>query len=173
MILLHIASFTRRRGVERKRISLMSCKLLNPRHAFFDQRELVPVNRYHQAVALIAECCGDSVATAERSDQFLEIRGIQTLHISDSIIINEVLTLLLLFRRQYILAHLAARVRADVLIGYSAAHSIVIPSVVHSTQQYENNRAEVSHQPTRQRGVISRLSPFDLHRRLLGGLPRP
>ena len=26
-----------------------------------------------------------------------------------------------------------------------------MPSVVHSTQQYENNRAEVSHQPTRQR----------------------
>ena len=27
----------------------------------------------------------------------------------------------------------------------------VMPSVVHSTRQYENNRAEVSHQPTRQR----------------------
>ncbi len=26
-----------------------------------------------------------------------------------------------------------------------------MPSVVHSTRQYENNRAEVSHQPTRQR----------------------
>jgi len=26
-----------------------------------------------------------------------------------------------------------------------------MPSVVHSTQQYENNRAEVSHQPARQR----------------------
>jgi putative transposase len=26
-----------------------------------------------------------------------------------------------------------------------------MPSVVHSTEQYENNRAEVSHQPTRQR----------------------
>ena len=26
-----------------------------------------------------------------------------------------------------------------------------MPSVLHSTQQYENNRAEVSHQPTRQR----------------------
>ena len=27
----------------------------------------------------------------------------------------------------------------------------VLPSVVHSTMRYENNRAEVSHQPTRQR----------------------
>ena len=26
-----------------------------------------------------------------------------------------------------------------------------MPSVVHSTEPYENNRAEVSHQPTRQR----------------------
>jgi hypothetical protein len=28
-----------------------------------------------------------------------------------------------------------------------------MPSVDHSTKQYENNRAEVSHQPTRQRAV--------------------
>ena len=27
----------------------------------------------------------------------------------------------------------------------------MMPSVPHSTRQYENNRAEVSHQPTRQR----------------------
>jgi putative transposase len=27
----------------------------------------------------------------------------------------------------------------------------VMPSVVHSTEQYGNNRAEVSHEPTRQR----------------------
>jgi putative transposase len=39
----------------------------------------------------------------------------------------------------------------DKLRSYSAAHSMVMPSVVHRTQQYENNRAEVSHQPTRQR----------------------
>jgi putative transposase len=39
----------------------------------------------------------------------------------------------------------------DKLRSYSAAHGLVMPSVVHSTQQYENNRAEVSHQPTRQR----------------------
>jgi len=39
----------------------------------------------------------------------------------------------------------------DKLRSYSAAHGIVMPSVMHSTQQYENHRAEVSHQPTRQR----------------------
>ena len=39
----------------------------------------------------------------------------------------------------------------DKLRGYSAALRIVMPSVVHCTEQYANNRAEVSHQPTRQR----------------------
>ncbi len=43
------------------------------------------------------------------------------------------------------------RLITDKLRSYSAAHRTVMPSVVHSTQQYENNRAEVSHQPTRQR----------------------
>ena len=43
------------------------------------------------------------------------------------------------------------RVITDKLRSYSAAHRIVMPTVVHSTRQYENNRAEVSHQPTRQR----------------------
>ena len=37
------------------------------------------------------------------------------------------------------------------LLSYGAAHRTVMPSVVHSTRQHENNRAEVSHQPTRQR----------------------
>ena len=41
------------------------------------------------------------------------------------------------------------RLITDKLRSYSAAHRTVMPSVVHSTQQYENNRAEVSHQPTR------------------------
>ena len=40
---------------------------------------------------------------------------------------------------------------ASRLRSYAAAHRTVMPSVVHSTEQYENNRAEVSHQPTRQR----------------------
>ena len=43
------------------------------------------------------------------------------------------------------------RVITDKLGSYGAAHRTAMPSVVHSTRQYENNRAEVSHQPTRQR----------------------
>ncbi len=43
------------------------------------------------------------------------------------------------------------RLVTDKLRSYSAAHRSVMPSVIHSTEQYENNRAEVSHQPTRQR----------------------
>ena len=43
------------------------------------------------------------------------------------------------------------RLITDKLRSYSAAHRKIMPSVVHSTAQYENNRAEVSHQPTRQR----------------------
>ena len=43
------------------------------------------------------------------------------------------------------------RLITDKLRSYSAAHRTVLPSVVHSTEQYENNRAEVSHQPTLQR----------------------
>jgi putative transposase len=43
------------------------------------------------------------------------------------------------------------RLITDKLRSYSAAHGSVMPCVVHSTRQYENNRAEVSHQPTRQR----------------------
>jgi putative transposase len=39
----------------------------------------------------------------------------------------------------------------DKLRSYAAAHRIVMPSVAHSSRQYENNRAEVSHPPTRQR----------------------
>lgn len=43
------------------------------------------------------------------------------------------------------------RLITDKLRSYSAAHRTAMPSVIHSTRQYENNRAEVSHQPTRQR----------------------
>ena len=39
----------------------------------------------------------------------------------------------------------------DKLRSYSAAHREVMPSVVHNTDQYRNNLAEVSHKPTRQR----------------------
>ena len=43
------------------------------------------------------------------------------------------------------------RLVTDKLRSYPAAHRRVMPSVGHSTKQHENNRAEVSHQPTRQR----------------------
>jgi len=39
----------------------------------------------------------------------------------------------------------------DKLRSYQAAHREVFPSVVHRTGRYENNRAEVSHQHTRER----------------------
>jgi putative transposase len=39
----------------------------------------------------------------------------------------------------------------DKLRSYGVARRIVMPSVIRSTEQYENNRAEVSHHPTRQR----------------------
>ncbi|MCP3671207.1 MAG: IS6 family transposase, partial [Gammaproteobacteria bacterium] len=38
----------------------------------------------------------------------------------------------------------------DKLKSYSAAKREVMPSIEHSTEQYENNRCELSHQPTRQ-----------------------
>jgi putative transposase len=43
------------------------------------------------------------------------------------------------------------RLVTDKLRSYVAAQRTVMPSVVHDTGRYKNNRAEVSHQPTRQR----------------------
>ena len=43
------------------------------------------------------------------------------------------------------------RLVTDKLRSYGAAHRTIMPSVVHVTERYANNRAEVSHQPTRQR----------------------
>ena len=34
--------------------------------------------------------------------------------------------------------------------SYSAVKRDIMPSINHSTEQYENNRSELSHQPTRQ-----------------------
>ena len=42
------------------------------------------------------------------------------------------------------------KVVTDKLKSYSAAKNELIPSVEHSTVQYENNRCELSHQPARQ-----------------------
>lgn len=43
------------------------------------------------------------------------------------------------------------RLVTDKLGSYAAAHRSVMPSVVHDTRRWANNRAEVSHQPSRQR----------------------
>jgi putative transposase len=43
------------------------------------------------------------------------------------------------------------RLVTDTLRSCSAAHPEALPPVVHDTLQYANKRAEVSHQPTRQR----------------------
>ena len=47
--------------------------------------------------------------------------------------------------------HVPYRVVTDKLKSYGAALRTIMPSVHHVTQQYANNRAEVSHEPTRQR----------------------
>ena len=43
------------------------------------------------------------------------------------------------------------RIVTDKLRSYGVAHRELIPEVIHSTQQYENNRAEQSHEATRVR----------------------
>ena len=43
------------------------------------------------------------------------------------------------------------RLVTDKLKSYGAAHREVMPSVTHNTARYANSRAEVSHQPARQR----------------------
>ena len=43
------------------------------------------------------------------------------------------------------------RLVTDKLGSYRVAHRTIMPSVTHDTSRYANNRAEVSHQPTRQR----------------------
>ena len=43
------------------------------------------------------------------------------------------------------------RIITDQLRSYSAAMRTILCDVVHNTQRYANNRAEASHQPTRQR----------------------
>ncbi len=46
---------------------------------------------------------------------------------------------------------LPRRLVTDKLRSYAAAHRTIMPSVAHDTSRYANNRAEVSHEPTRQR----------------------
>ncbi len=52
-----------------------------------------------------------------------------------------------LFKKQ---ASMPWKIITDKLRSYEAALREIAPSVLHITDQYENNRAEVSHQPTRQ-----------------------
>ena len=47
--------------------------------------------------------------------------------------------------------HEPRRLVTDKLRSYAAAHRTIMPSVAHDTSQYANNRAEVPHEPTRQR----------------------
>ncbi len=49
------------------------------------------------------------------------------------------------------LRYVPNRLITDKLRSYAAAHRTTLPSTHHCTTQYANNRAEVSHQPTRQR----------------------
>jgi len=43
------------------------------------------------------------------------------------------------------------KIVTDKLRSYGVAHRQLMPEVIHSTQQYENNRAEQSHEATRVR----------------------
>ena len=58
---------------------------------------------------------------------------------------------------------LPRRLITDKLRSYPAAHRTVMPSVVHCTDRYANNRAEVSHQPKRQRERQMRLFKSPAH----------
>ena len=64
----------------------------------------------------------------------------------------------------------------DKLASYGAAHRVVMPSVEHRQSKYLNNRAENSHQPTRQReramiAVGTALASGPPHRSQRAGLP--
>ena len=59
----------------------------------------------------------------------------------------------------------ATRGHLDELRSYAAARQTVMPSAVHCTDQYANNRAEVSHQSTAARAVDAHFkSPAHLQR---------
>jgi len=47
--------------------------------------------------------------------------------------------------------HEPRKIVTDKLGSYGVAHRELIPNTIHDTDQYANNRAEVSHQPTRAR----------------------
>ena len=49
------------------------------------------------------------------------------------------------------LCYAPRRIVTDKLRSYGAARKEVLPDVIHDNDKWQNNRAEVSHQPTRQR----------------------
>ena len=58
------------------------------------------------------------------------------------------------------------RIVTDKLRSYGVAHRELMPDVIHDNGQYANNRAELSHQPTRvrERGVRRFKSPRQARR---------
>jgi putative transposase len=52
------------------------------------------------------------------------------------------------------------KIVTDKLRSYGVAHRELMPDVIHSTRQYENNRAEQSHEPTRVRERVMRGAAF-------------
>ena len=48
------------------------------------------------------------------------------------------------------------KIVTDKLRSYGIAHRELIPDTIHDTSQYANNRAELSHQPTRVRERVMR-----------------
>jgi putative transposase len=48
------------------------------------------------------------------------------------------------------------KIVTDKLRIYGVAHRELIPATIHSTEKYANNRAELSHQPTRVRERVMR-----------------
>ena len=61
------------------------------------------------------------------------------------------------------------KIVTDKLRSYGVAHRELIPEAIHDTSQYANNRAELSHQPTRvrERGM-RRFKSMDQAQRFLG-----
>ena len=61
------------------------------------------------------------------------------------------------------------KIVTDKLHSYGVAHRELIPETIHSTKQYENNRAEQSHKATRVRGRgMRRFKSVGQAQRLLG-----
>ncbi len=61
----------------------------------------------------------------------------------------------------------------DKLRSYAVAQRTVMPSVTHDTGRYKNNRAEVSHEPTRQRErQMRRFTRRSASQSLVSKLPR-